>query len=1047
MSRFLQRILALLLLCALAINGYAQDLTWKGIVKDAGSAEPLIGVTIKTMTGKTIGTTGADGRFSIKLNQGETLVFAYMGYKDNKILVQDDKNIQILLEKLDNQLLEVEITGALGIKRNARELGVATAQVSTVELNRAAVVNPLNGLQGKVSGLQVNMFDSGVNPQVRVTLRGARNISDDNNEPLIVVDGVPMPTVDYFNPQMVTSVRSATALSLLNPNDIENISILKGANAAAIYGSQGVNGVILVTTKKGNQGSGTITYTNSITFDRVGWLPELQQTYGAGINGVYSGNTYESWGPKYDGSMVKVGPVFPDGTQWELPYAPIKNQKRDFFDTGITEQNGLSFSGGNERTTYFLSTQYVYTAGLVPKDRNKRWNFRANGSHKFSEKFNASYSVNYVRANTNTTTSEPWHNVRDLPWFIDLKQLKDWQNDYKAMPAYYFSNTNFNPYWGIDNQRADRHQSNFNGILSFDYQFTPWLKAIYRAGLNAAQTDLRAFNEKAIYPAVYDENGKQLARPTTDLAGSSPSGFVNDAYRRSDQVNSDLILQFSKSFGDYSLNGILGHNYQDIQTKNFNLASSAINVPGTYNQSNRTGNLSGTSYLSSWRRLGFYAEATVGFRQFLFATFNGRQETISLLDPDNRSYFYPGGNLSFIASDAIAALRGSRTVSFLKLYASASKTANVTIDPYQLNNTYSVANGFPFGNLFGTDINTTNSNNNIKPEFVYSWETGFNLGLFDDRVHFEAVYAHADSRDQILSASSSFATGFASTLLNAARMKSKSIELTLGGDVVRNRHFTWSLSANYTHNDNTGEALSGNLPYLNQWKGLYLIPGSQYPTYLVPDYVRDNQGRVVVDATTGRPRQAAELKNVGTSQPVHLLGLATQLRYKNITLSAVVDARWGSKFYTAAAEFEEQNGTAPRTIEYGREDFIFPNSVIEVSPGMYEENTTVYVQGGGTRDYWNGLDKSIFSNNIFDARFIKLREVSLRYDLPASFFQGSKVFHAASFALIGRNLVNLRAKDNIYGETEFIYLNGVGFSGFRTLPATRTYGFNLNVTF
>jgi len=1042
MFKYLLQVTMLVVLCVPAKITYAQDVLLKGTVRDAVTMKALAGVSLKTATGETLTATNSDGSFSIRAQKQQVLTFTYLGFKNHVFTVnQQSADLQIDLEPLDNQLSEVVITGALGIKRNARELGVSTAQVGGAQLNQASVVNPLNGLQGKVAGLQVNMFDSGVNPQVRVTLRGARNISDDNNEPLIVIDGVPMPTIEYFNPQQATAVRSATAFSLINPNDIEDISILKGANAAAIYGSQGVNGVILVTTKKGSGGKGRISYDNSTTFDRIAWLPELQTTYGAGINGVYSGNTTESWGPAYDGNMVKVGPVLPDGTQWELPFAPIKNQKRDFFDTGITEQNGLSFSGGDDQSTYFLSGQHVYTKGTLPKDRNEKLSFRINGSRKFAKKLHTEYSVNYVHINTNTTSSEPWNNVRNLPWFIDLEQLKDWQNDYKAMPEYYFSNSSINPYWGIDNQRSERKQNNLNGTLSFDYQFTPWMKAIYRAGLNSTQSDVRAFNAKVSYPDVFDENGNKLVRP------GAANGNVQDAYARNDQFNSDLILQFNKSFGDYSVKGILGQNYQDIRAKSFNLASAAINVPGTYNQANRTGNLSGESYLSHWRRLGFYGEATFGYKEFLFATFNGRRETISLLDPENRSYFYPGGNISFIASDAVQVLKQSKVISFLKFYASASKTANVTIDPYQLNNTYSLANGFPFGNLYGSNISTTNSNNNIKPEFVYSWETGLNLGVFNDRLRFEGVYAYADSRDQILSVATSYATGFASTFRNAARMKSKSIELSLSGDIFRQQNFSWSLGINYTHNDNTGEELFGDLPYLNQWKGLYLVPGSRYPTYLVPDYVRDDQGRVIVDASTGRPSQATELKNVGTSQPVHIVGVNTNVRYKNISLIAVIDARWGSQYYTAAAENEIQNGLAPRTIDYDRQDFIFPNSVIEVTPGVYAENTSVYVQGGGNKDYWNGLDKAIFSNNVFDARYIKLREVSIRYDLPQSLFKESKFIQGASFALIGRNLINLRAKDNIYGESEFIYIGGVGFSGWRTLPAQRTFGFNLNLSF
>ena len=1034
-----------------SVNAFAQQRTILGKLKDKTSGLTLPGATVKVKGGQSASYTDKDGNFNIKANLGDILIFNFIGYETQELTVQTNTtSLTVALTESAKSLSEVQITGAFGIKRKSKELGVATASISGADITQTQVVNPLAGLQSKVSGLQINMFDSGVNPQVRVTLRGARNINDSKNEPLFVVDGVPLATVTYYNPQAGGSKRDASAISMINPNDIEDVTVLKGASAAAVYGSQGVNGVIIITTKTGKSGQGKINFSHSTTFENVGWLPKLQDTYGSGFNGVYQPYEVRSWGPKYDGQQVKVGPILPDGSQWTLPYSPVKNQKADFFDTGITNQENISFAGGDDKSTYFLSGQYSKNNGIIPKDQSEKASVRFNGSRKFG-KLNTTYSVNYIQTNTSTTTSEPWNNVRSMPLFIPLDDLKDWKNTPYAKPEYYFSSTTINPYWGIDNQRQDVKQQNLTGNVSFDYQVAPWFKAIYRVGLTAVNTGYKSFGNKfddaSIPYRYYDASGKIVTttRKSSSFGGSS-SGMVSDQTLDNQQLNSDLLLQFNKDFGKFSTRLLLGNNYQDIQFKSVQVGASALNFPDLYNESNLTGNLNGGSQITHQRRYAFFGEFTVGYDNYLFATLNGRRESVSLLSEDNRSYFYPGANVSFIFSQAIPALAHSDVLSFGKIYASASKSGNVTVEPYALNNVYSSVDGFPFGNLPGAAINPQNLSNQIRPEFVYSYETGIQLGFFKDRLHFEGTYAYADSRDQILDIGTSYASGFGSAKANAARMKSKSIELSLTGDIIKTKEFSWSAGVNYTHNDNTVVSLIGDQQTLNQWKGLYLSVGDRYPTYQLPDYVRDNQGRVVINPATGLPTQAAALTDKGTSQPVHMLGFNTSVRYKRFQLSAQVDARWGSMFYTAGAENITASGLLPKSAGadgFGRDPFIFPNSVIQTSPGVYAENTSVYTKGDFA--FWNTY-KNILSNNVFDGKFIKLREVALNYDFPVKFLGQQNFIKGLNLSVYGRNLVNIRGKDNIFGETEFIYLSGVGFSGWRTLPSTRSYGFTLGVT-
>lgn len=1049
MMRIIRFILCIVL-CFSCFMANAQERTVQGTLTDKTTGVPIPGATVKIKGSRKAGMTDQNGKFSISANTDDVLIFNYIGYETQEQKITANTNMFIIsLKESSKSLTEVQITGAFGIRRKSKELGVATASVTGADIAQTQVVNPLNGLQSKVAGLQVNMFDSGVNPQVRVTLRGARNINDSKNEPLFVVDGVPLATITYYNPQSGGGRRDASAISMINPNDIEDVTVLKGANAAAIYGSQGVNGVIIITTKTGKNGQGAINFSHATTYDKVGWLPELQDTYGSGFNGVYQPYEVRSWGPKYDGSAVKVGPILPDGSQWTLPYSPVKNQKSDFFNTGITNQENISFSGGDDKSTYFLSGQYVDTKGVIPKDESQKSSIRFNGSRKFG-KLNTAYSVNYVQTNTSTTTSEPWNNVRSIPLFIPLDQLKDWKNTPFAKPEYYFSTTTINPYWGIDNQRQDVKQQNLTGNISLDYQVTPWFKATYRVGLTSVNTGYKGFGNKfddaSIPYRYYDATGKIVTatRKSSSFGGGS-SGTVSDQSIDNQQLNSDLLLQFNKDFGKISTRLLLGQNYQDIQSKLVQVGASALNFPDLYNESNLTGNLNGGSQITNQRRYSFFGEFTVGYDNYLFATLNGRRESVSLLSKDNRTYFYPGANVSFIFTQAIPALAKSDVLSFGKLYVSAAKSGNVTIEPYALENIYNSVDGFPFGNLPGAAINPQNLNNNIRPEFVYSYESGIQLGFFKDRLHLEGTYAYADSKDQILDIGTSYASGFGSAKDNAARMKSKSIELSLNGDIIKTKDFSWSAGVNYTHNDNTVVSLLGGQPNLLQWKGLYLSEGDRYPTYRLPDYVRDAKGRVVINAATGLPTQASELTKKGTSQPVHMLGFNTSLRYKRLQLSTQIDARWGNMFYTAGAENITASGLLPKSAGegFGRDQFIFPNSVIETSPGVFEENTSVYTKGDFA--FWNTY-KNILSNNVFNGRFIKLREVALNYDFPMQVLGQQKAIKGMHLSVYGRNLVNLRPKDNIFGETEFIYISGVGFSGWRTLPATRSYGFTLGLT-
>lgn len=918
-----------------------------------------------------------------------------------------------VISGMTRDLNEVVVTGALGIKRSARELGAAAQLVGNDELNQGKVVNPIFGLTSKVAGLRINMYDSKVDPQVKIVMRGSRSLNRAKNDPIYVVDGVPVPDI-----------------SRLNPNDIESITVLKGANAAALYGSEGVNGALMITTKSGLKGRTVIRFSNTTTFSKAYLLPPAQTRYGQGTDSVYSPTMYESWGPAFDGSTHDVGGILPDGTQPTLRFAaPSKDNRLDLFQTGITQQNDLSFSGGDDKSTYFLSLQHASVKGIIPEDISRRTGARFNGSRRFG-KLNTSYNFNYIHFKKDITPDGPWITAYQLPANFDYNTMKDWKNvNSAANPLYFFTDQQKNPYFQIDNIRDRMTQQTLNGKVELDYQVTDWFKAIYRLGMYSVSEETRA------------TTGKFEAPGRRNVVGS-----VNDGARNFRRFNGDLILSFNKDFGKFSTRLLLGQNFRADYTKSNAVSAGNLTLPDLFNPGSRVGELGGSTTITEYRSVAGYGELTAGYDNFLFLTLTGRNDVVSVLSPENRSYFYPGVSASFVFHDVIEALKDSRTLTFGKIFASWNKTGNVTLDPYNLNNPYSQINGFPFGNLVGFTPGSKYPNPGIEPEFVTSYEAGTQLSFLDNRINFEFSYAFSDSKGQIFNANTSRATGYSTAVVNAGRLTNNVIELSLNADVIRDRSrdIRFNIGATFTHIKNEVKELYEELNQFPIFRQSYAVKHQAYPALLVSDYKRDAQGRVIVDAA-GDPVVATNQTHLGTMVPPYQMGLSTMFSIKGFTINAQFDSRLGGWLYSEIAPRMFTAGTHPWTDDYDRQPFVFPNSVIEVSPGKFEENTSRLTSDGGKK-FWSAQG-AVQYNTAAKSDFFKLRELAVNYSLPASLLRKQNVLKDVNIGLVGTNLFIIRHKDNIYGDPEYLYNNTDGYISFRQVPPYRTYGFNINVTF
>ncbi|HSI75570.1 MAG TPA: SusC/RagA family TonB-linked outer membrane protein [Lunatimonas sp.] len=984
-----------------------------GTVTERDSGLPLPGAVIQVEDKPVTSVSGRNGEFRMYAEVGDQILVSFLGFVTQRFpVVAEEYSLDIRMEEDQKMLSEVVVTGALGIRRAAKEIGGGTQVIGNEYLNQGKTVNPLTGLTSKVAGLRINMYDSKVDPQIQIVMRGSRSLNRNANAPIYVVDGVPIPDI-----------------SRLNPNDIESITVLKGANAAALYGSEGVNGALMITTKRGTKGNTRVTFSNTTTFSDAFLLPNAQKEFGQGQNGVYDPLQQEAWGPRFDGTMRDFGPALPDGTQPQLRYAaPDRDNRLDLFQRGVNMQNDISFSGGDDNSSYFLSLQDVRITGILPGDESNRSGARFNGSKKFGD-LRTSYSLNYVRFSKSFAPDGPWLSTYTSPANLDYTQFTNWQDPNSiAHPTNYFTDLVKNPFFLLDNYRQNNDQYTINGKIELDYEVKPWLSVIYRLGF---YTDV---NETRNTTGKFEGVGRR-----------NVNGAVTDINDNFQRYNGDLILNFRNQFGKFSNNLILGQNFRADNSKRVTVGASNLLLPEIYNPDVRVGELtsgSGSS-ITEYRSLAVYGEWTGGFDNFLYVTLTGRNDWVSVLDPSNRSYFYPGVSTSFLFPEVIPFLKDSKFLTFGKLFASWNRTGNVTLAPYRLNNPYSQTNGFPFGTLVGFTPSSAYPNPGIQPEFVTSYEVGTQLSFLDHRLHVEGSYVYSDSEGQIFNASVSRATGYSTAIVNAGRLTNRIVELSIMGDVLQQQDQKLNVGITFSRINNNVEELYEGDSY-NIFRQSYANVGQSYPSLMVSDYLRDPQGRVVINQETGYPQVSPVETHLGTMVPPYQAGASVMYTFRNLSIAAQFDGRWGGWLYSEIIPRQYTAGTHPNTVAYNREPFLYPNSVMQQEDGSFVENTAIL--SPGDKAFWD-FEGKIQSNTATKSDFFKLRELNLTYELPQKWFGRQKFLEAASLSLIGTNLFILRHKDNDHGDPEYLYNSTDGYISFRQVPPFRTYGFNVNLSF
>jgi len=1035
MKRLLLVSISIFLLCV--DFSYAQQKTITGVVSSKDDGLPIPGASV-VVTGSQVGVqTDANGRFSIKVPpNGRTLTVSFIGYSKLETPIGNNTNLKIALSSDTRQLNEVVISAG-GLKVQRRSQGYTSTTLKSQEITQGKATNIASALSGKVAGLQVNAVSSGVNPNVRVVLRGNRSLLG-NNQALIVLDNIIVPN---------------STLSSINPEDIADIQVLNGAGAAALYGSDASNGALLITTKKGAKGSSSIRVSNTTNLEQVSFFPKTQNLFGSGSSNdiqAYIPFENQQYGPAFDGSLVTIGRPLEDGSIQTIPYSAT-NSKNDFWKTGVTNQTDFALSTGDEKSTFYVTGQYVDQKGTTPQDKYNRVSVRVNGTRNLGNKVDLSFNSNYIqhRYDRTTETASMYDQILQTPSQIDITRYSDWRNDPFANPNGYYNEYYANPYYTLANNRQNLRDDRLIGSADLKWSPLDWLNFTYRVGIATSNQSSKSYVNKFVL-SNYTKSIGTSAQKQNDIPGN-----VRDSSRYSTQLTSDFLANFKKTFSDVSVDFTAGASIRNNNDNGQALGANGLVLADLYNADQRyTANVTGWQRNYTQRRLGVYGNLALGYKDYLYLHVTGRNDWLSVLSPKNRSFFYPAADISFIPTSFFDALKDNKILNNLKIRAGISKVGQANILPYSLLTTFSQASGYPFSTGPGYGLDDRIVSLDLKPEITNGGEVGFDADFWDNRISTSFTYYKTSTTNQTVPAGVSNATGYTSYLVNTGKVTNAGIESSLSVIPVKTSiGLQVTIGANYTYNDNKVVSISDDLPRLGLSTGgnaqIFAIAGNAFPVILGTDYNRDPQGRVIVDQVTGYPSANPTQVVLGNTNPKHRVGLNAEIRYKSLRFTALAEYRGGFVIYNSSGSFDF-SGAGARSAFYNRERFVFPNSsYLDPTTNTYVANNTVTVADGGAGFFADGSrNLSVASNYVNSASSWKIREVSLSYDLPAKLLGNQKFVKGVTIGVVGRNLLLFLPKTNLYTDPEYNFTdtNAIGLNTLGQTPPTRFYGGTLSVT-
>lgn len=1046
------------------VNAQVSKVT--GTVTSHEDGLPVVGASV-LVKGTTVGTvTDIDGNFTITNvpSSAGTLVVSYIGMRKQELKIKDVVNVVLLS---DTELLDEVVVTAMGVKRSEKALGYSATSVGGEKISASRTSDIMSSLAGKVAGVQISATSSDPGASNSVVIRGTSSLSG-SNQPLYVVDGVPLDNSSVSSIELDDGYDFGNGANAVNPDDVESMTILKGAAATALYGSRAANGVVMITTKSGKKSRGLgIEYNGGLQWSSVLRIPELQNEFGMGWSGNHTLIENGSWGPRFDGSMQLYGNIY-NNSQKMKPYQAVEDNMKNFFDAGFRYSNSLSFNGATDKSTYFVSFSQISDDGIIPTDADsyKKYTFSARGSHKIGD-LTFSSSLNYAHQDNKfastgqglSMANSLWQTPRD----INMESMAD-LNDPFNTPGYYYTPYGvMNPYYILENNLNTYNSERFYGKFQVDYDFLKYFKFTYRMGLDTT-TGQKEFGKENLYALYYEGTPNGEGQGTySPFAGEYGQYSIMTTRRR--EINQDLLLTFDMPINDFHVNALVGFNGNE---RRYSYQKSEVNdltIPTWFNLSNSAKTPSVTQYQELRRLMGVFGQVEASWRDMLFLTVTARNDWSSTLPKGNRDFFYPGVTGSFLFSELLSD-DVKDIITFGKVRASWGKTGN-DADVYMLSPVYAAAGyRIPFGSI-DFPINGVNAytlgnvlgSSTLSPEMTTEYEFGLNMAFLNNRISFDLAYYNRNSDKQIMSLSLDPATGYTSQNTNLGKISNKGVELLVNVTPVKTRDFRWDVTLNFTKNwskvVSLPEELGGETSIygLNGGTSMYAIVGEPLGTFKGEVAVTDPEGRIVVDPKTGFAVRDTEFKILGDMNNRYQMGLSTMLSYKGVSLSADFDIRRGGVMYSKTKNTMFFTGNAIQTAYNDRNPFIIPNSVnmVENPDGSisYVENTTP-VSSMDICNYYYGSTGGINGEiDLIDKSYVKLRSIVLSWNMPKKWFTKTPL-QGVKISAYGNNLFVWTPSDNTYIDPETTSLGNDlygNYGEYGSNPSSRNFGINLNVKF
>ena len=1018
------------ILIGISISSFAQK-SISGQVLEKETNMPLIGVTIVIKDTNKGVTTDFDGNYQLTgVKATNTLVFSYLGYKTEEVLVGTQNTVNMLLESDAQEMDEVVIT-ALNIQRDKESLGYSVSQISAEEVNVAKENNVMSSLSSKVAGLQISQGNTGVDGSSRILLRGVSTING-SNRPLVVVDGIPISGGASGGNQW-GGVDRGDALSDINPDDVESISVLKGAGAAAAYGSLGMHGVILITTKSGGNKKGIgISLNSSFTFTEISLTPDLQNEYGAGAFGDFApigGNgrpildyPYSwSYGPKLQGQSYTNWLGQPDF------YESHGNPYKQFYQKGSSASNSVAFEGQSDKGSFRMSITDETSRGIIENNTLSKQTINIRGKANLTDRFSVDGKMTYLTSKVNNRPSLAEDGANTalqlslMPRDIRLRDVKsNTVNANGQEIKWNLDNTFNNPYWSQDNVKNIDLKDRFQGIVSANWEIADNFKITGKSGMDYIVSD---YTNYAARGSQFQSNGL---------------GSYGHSTGKSRIWNSDILATYNTRISDVKMTLSLGSNYRDEYSSSVNISGTDAKVPNFYKISNYKNSYS-SEYTSEKGVYSFYGLGQFSYRGFLYFDATLRNDNSSALPKENNSYWYHSENMSLLFSKMLGI--ESNLFNKGKLRGSFAKVGNDT-SPYRTQAVYNVDQTVSLPYTVGS-IPSSLPSFNLRPESSESWEVGAELGFFNNRLQFDFTYYETKTKDQIMAVPISGSTGYSSTVINAGVVSNKGYEFQLNAIPFESDSFQWDLGFNFTKSNSTVESLNEGLESITL-NSLWAVsvearPGEEFGSIYGYDYLRDNFGKKLID--DNGYAQKGERKKLGSITPDWYGGIINKFRYKNFSVSTLISIHQGGEFYSYGRAYRTFFGTDVRSLP-GRETGIVVDGINE-NTGFV--NTTA--ADAMLTHYSDIFTNEVAIDQVLDASNIKFKELILTYNLPSSMLTNTFI-ESGSLSAIGRNLFFIyNAAGDIDPEAGFSSGPTGGALEHSSLPSTRSYGLNLKINF